>query len=69
MPRYRLPSDDPWFYATWEGARLRSLIEAASWTMIEKLAWLEEITELADRMRPVPERPAEPMPLSPRVSA
>lgn len=48
---FRLPTQDPWFYTTYEGARLRELIESANMTMIEKLAWIEEITELAERMR------------------
>jgi hypothetical protein len=50
-PRFRLPTDDPWFATTWEGARLTRLIEAANWTMAQKLAWLEETAELAVRLR------------------
>jgi hypothetical protein len=51
MPvQFRLPTDDPWFATTWEGARLTRLIEAANWTMAQKLAWLEETAELAARL-------------------
>ncbi len=59
--RFRLPTDDPWFATTWEGSRLTSLIEAANWTMAQKLAWLEETAELAARLHgDHPSAPTEP---------
>jgi hypothetical protein len=60
-PRFRLPTDDPWFATTWEGARLTHLIEAANWSMARKLAWLEDASELAARLHAQqPSPPTEP---------
>ncbi len=51
MTEGRLPTDDPWFWATWEGASLASLLAGARLSLPEKLAWLEEVTEMGERMR------------------
>lgn len=39
---------DPWFYATFEGAEIRTLLQGASLTLAEKLEWLEETHDFLD---------------------
>jgi hypothetical protein len=39
--------DDPWESMTWEGAAKAHLSAGANLSLPEKLAWLEEINELA----------------------
>jgi len=41
--------DDPWEAATWEGARRRTLAAFVAATPAQRLAWLEEMLEIAYR--------------------
>ena len=58
--RIELPGD-PWQYATWEGAKRAQLLAGAQLTLREKLEWLEQAAELAERLArkdtPTPTRP------------
>jgi hypothetical protein len=42
---------DPWDEATWEGARMATLLKGARMSLPERLAWIEEITEVASHLR------------------
>jgi hypothetical protein len=42
--------DDPWESMTWEGAAKAQLIAGANLSLPEKLAWLDEINELASTL-------------------
>jgi len=41
--------EDDWEYATWEGARKLALERALAATPAQRLAWLEEMLEIAYR--------------------
>lgn len=45
----RVLSDD-WSGATWDGARMATLLEGARMTLPEKLAWLEETARAIDHL-------------------
>ena len=47
--RIELPGD-PWQYATWEGAERARLLAGAQLGLREKLQWLEEASELVERL-------------------
>ena len=52
MVKPELPGD-PWQYTTWEGAERAHLLAGAQLSLRQKLAWLEEAAELANRLAPV----------------
>ncbi len=39
---------DPWFYATWEGNEIATLLAGARLTLPEKLQWLEDACRMAE---------------------
>jgi hypothetical protein len=41
---------DPWAAASWEGAARANLLAGARLSLKEKLAWLEEMGRLAERL-------------------
>lgn len=52
--------EDPWESMTWEGAAKANLIAGANLTLPEKLAWLEEINNLARNLAEGRRRAGEP---------
>jgi hypothetical protein len=57
--------EDPWESMTWEGAAKANLIAGANLTLPEKLAWLEEINDLARNLARSRRRAGEPEAIPP----
>lgn len=55
----RKASDDPWEAVTWEGARKQLLKSSLSATPAQRLAWLEEVLEIAHRAGALGTKPAK----------
>ena len=63
MKRRKFP-DDPWFYASYEGARIAALLKTCDLPFSEKLDFIDESFSLfSDRARRVP-----PAAVTPRVA-
>lgn len=45
-----IEAEDPWYWATWQGATDATLLAGARLTMAQKLDWLEEMNRIAARL-------------------
>ena len=48
------PKDEPAREAGWEEHRAAQRAREAGWSLVEKIRWLEEAQQLAERLRKLP---------------